>query len=88
MKYQTDKITYFLVPFKKKKLCNNSYIERMYVYGILLVMEVLLRSYGINALNGPLHGVLASKTDQCAAMQNKNIDVKTLEFSQSFCDNP
>ena len=31
---------------------------------------------------------LAAKTDQCAAMQNKNVDVKTIVFfHRIFCNN-
>ena len=46
------------------------------------VTKVLLWSYKVDALGGPLHFFLAAKTDQCAAMWKK-IDVK-LNFFQGF----
>ena len=36
-------------------------------------------------LSGLLRGFLRVKIDQCAGIQSKNVDVKTLGLSQSFC---
>ena len=44
----------------------------------------LLQSYNVDALSGPLHGFLAAKTDQCAAMQNKKVDVTVVGFTKAF----
>ena len=48
------------------------------------VTKVLLWSYKVDVLSGPLHFFLTAKTDQCAAMWNKKNWCETQFFQRVF----
>ena len=49
----------------------------------IIFVLTFIRSYEIDALSGPFH-FCGTKTDQCAAVQNKNVDVKTPQVFKVF----